>query len=143
MHLAAREKPEQRLVEAFHRDGQDALGEQQGRRALQRDVAGKGPDRSEPRIAATHRVVALGFEVSQEAKNQLRIDITQGQLGRRLAELALSIAQQEPEGVPVRGHGPGAHGLLLKEALGKETLDQGGKLGGVGKERDHVGSPWA
>ena len=29
----------------------------------------------------------------------------------------------------------------LSELLGKETLDQGGKLGGVGKERDHVGSP--
>ena len=87
--------------------------------------------------------MALGFKVSQEAKNQLRIDIPQGQPGRRFAELALSIAQQEPEGVPVRSHGPGAHGLLLEEALCKEALDQGGELGGIGKERDHVGSPWA
>ena len=133
LHLAAREKPEQRPVEAFHRNGKDALGEQQGWRALDRDVPGKGADRSEPRIAATHCIVALGFEVSEEAENQLCIDIPQGQLGRWFAELALSIAQQEPEGVPVRRHGPGAHGQLLEEALGKEALNQGGELGGIGE----------
>ena len=94
MHLLTGEKPEHGPLEALHGYGQDLLSELQGRRALQGHEMGKGTHCGQSRIAAAHRVVAFGFEVGKEVEDQRRVEITQRQLGRRLAPLSFDIGQQ-------------------------------------------------
>ena len=63
----------------------------------------QGVDRGESRVAGAHAVVAFDLEVFEERADEHRVEVLEGQLGRRLAGALLGEVQQQSECVSIGG----------------------------------------
>lgn len=79
-------------------------------------------DRRQAGVAGPHRVVPPELQVLEERPHHLGVQILELQTGRGLAGVVLHETQQEPEGVPIGGHGVRAGAVLGDEALVEEAL---------------------
>jgi hypothetical protein len=103
-------------------DGKD-LGDERG--VARFPIGGeavKGADSGQPGVAAAHAVVPLVFKVLQEGSDQLGVQVDEVELTGLFASAGVGEAEQEPEGVAVRGDGVVAGPPLADEALGEERL---------------------
>jgi hypothetical protein len=73
--------------------------------------------------------VPFVFEVVQEGADQGRVEVGQVELARGRGGPPLRRAQQQPEGVAVGSHGPGASLALTNEPFGEERFERGGERG--------------
>ena len=119
------------MVEAFLRDGEDALDEGAMCWLADGGEAKERADGSEPRIARACRIAPILLDVVQEGGDKGRVDVCEKQVGRRLAQALLGEAKEKPEAVAVGGNGVGARLPLALEALDEECLEQG-RQGGRG-----------
>jgi hypothetical protein len=111
------------------RDGQDPGDEPGVLGVTQRRVAEEGADGGQPRVAGAHAVAPVLLQVIQEAGHERRVEVGQVQLAGLLAGAVLRVAQDQPPGVPVGGHGVGAGAELAGEPLGEEGLQGRGQGG--------------
>src|SRR6185437_1132222 len=84
-----------------------------------RDVAPSGEPQErtygrQANIAAAHCVVPVPFKMFKETGQELRVDVSQLQCRRRLAQVLLGKAQHEQEGITIGRNGTGAKRSLLQ-----------------------------
>ncbi len=114
---------------ALRRHGQDSLRQGRVPRLLHGDVAEEGADRDQAGIAGPCVIAALDFKVVQEATEELGVQITEFQVGRRFVQFPQGGTDEQAEGVPVAGDGMGAGPALLLEAVGEECGQEAGEVG--------------
>ena len=67
----------------------------------------------------------------EKTTNERWVEILQRERGWWLMQRLLRKAQKQPETIAIGLHGPGTRVALLKQALDEETLQKGGKVGGL------------
>lgn len=118
------------------RDGENPLCQCAVFRRMQGHIAEEGMDGGKTDIAATGAVVAVVFEMIEEGAEERGVEIRQGHFRRSLAQLPLSIGQQQAEGIAVARQGMGACLSLSDEAIGEEGLKESGERPGGAHGRD-------
>ena len=99
----ARQIAEHRSLEALDRNAEGALDHlQRGHVAMHSELQERA-QRRQAGITATHAVVPLAFQMIKEGHDQIRRNLGQSDRRRRPAKARLGKAQEEHEGVPVRG----------------------------------------
>jgi hypothetical protein len=89
--------------------------------------AEKGVDRGEAGVAGADAAAAIVLQVFEERAHQRRVEIPELKLRGCLAGPLLRVSEQQPEGVPVRVDGVGAHVALGAEAGDKAGLEARGE----------------
>nr|WP_262324464.1 hypothetical protein [Acidiferrimicrobium sp. IK] len=124
--LSDGEKAHDLLVVAFGWDGEDpadglgVLGMAQGREGEQ------GVDGGEAGVAGGDAHVTVVFEVVQERRYPLGVDVVEVQLAGAHSGGLMEVAEKEAQGVSVRGDGVGARSAL-GQPLGEERLQGRGQ----------------
>ena len=101
-----------------------------------RRVGKQRVDRGQAVVAGADTVVTLGFQVIEEGPDHHGVEVLEAELGRRFAGAPLGEAEEQPERVPIGGHGVGAGSALADEPLSEEALHDR-------SERAHCGRPVA
>jgi hypothetical protein len=117
--------------EALARDREDPLAQQGVGRLRERDVAEEGVERRTAGIAAARGVAALALEGIEELAEEGGVEVGEREAGGGTAEARGGEAQEQAEGVAVGGHRVRARPPLLQQAIGKEGLQERGKIGGA------------
>jgi hypothetical protein len=113
------------------RDGEDPLAEERVGRTREGDIAEEGVERREAGVAAASGISALSLEVIEELAEECGVEIGEHEAGGSPAELFNGKAQEQSEGVAVGGHSVRARPPLREQAVGKESLQERGKVGGT------------
>src|SRR5262245_28257259 len=101
LHFIVREISDQCLVSLFSRDSMNASGLVDTRGDAILHEAKKRFNRCEPRVACSRRVFPLDFEIAQELKYQLCIEIFKMQRGWSSVTLLRGKEQEELESIGV------------------------------------------
>ena len=120
----SREKPDLGAGEALVRDGQHPLNLRRVSRHLERGIPKEGADGRQPQVSAASADAAAGLHFLKEGRDQRCIDLLEGQLLRRHAELFLRELQKQSKAVPVRGDGVGTGLALLHQPTRKKALQE-------------------
>ena len=126
--LGCGEKRDQLLVEPFGRDGQHPLDELGVLGVTQGRVGEQRADRGQAQVAGARAVVPVVFEVVEERRDQVRVEVGPVQRGRAaLSGALLGEPEQQLERVAVGGDGAWADLTLLGEPVGEERLAAWGR----------------
>ncbi len=87
--------------------------------STERGVAEQGPDRGQPQVPGSGGVAAAGLQVVEETGDHLVGKVVPAERGGWLAGGGLDVAEQQPQGIPVRLDGPGADPPLADQPVGK------------------------
>ena len=120
--LGRGEKRDELLVEPFGRDGQDSLDHLGVLGVTQRGEGEQRADGGQPQVAGARAVVPVVFEVVEERRDQVGIEVGPIQAGRGLAGAVLGEPEQQLERVAVGRDGARADLPLLGEPVGEERL---------------------
>ena len=114
-------------LEAFRRNGENALddggmfGMPKGR------IAEQGPDRGKPRVTGAHAVVSVVLQVVEEGADQGRVEIVDIELARLLAVSVRREEQEQPQGIAIGLQRVRADLALAGETVGEERLQGRGE----------------
>ena len=111
-------------VGELDRDGEDTLDRAGMLGVAERRVGEQRVDRREAVVAGAHAVVPHHLQVLQEGTDERRVKVGEVELIGPLARPLGGKAQQQAEGVPVRGDGVGARSSLGHQALGQERFER-------------------
>ena len=117
----------------FHGDGEHALTEQREGGLGIEHVAEEAVDGGQPGVARANGVASSGFEVLQEGEDPLGREVLDVQCGGRTMHRRGQEAQQELEGVAIRGDGMRAGVPLGRQMAQEERRDEGREV--VGSHR--------
>jgi hypothetical protein len=92
-------------------------------------VLEEGANRSEAQVATAGGDPAALFEIIQKGSNHGRIDLFEGQPGRRPVQTFLGELQKQAKGVPIGTDGVRTRLPLIHQALDEEVLQQRGQRG--------------
>jgi hypothetical protein len=92
-----------------------------------RGVFQEGPQGRQPRVAATHGVLAIFLQMIEKGQNQLRVEVRHRDRGWDLTDRRFDKTQEEPEGIPIGGDGAGTDGSMLCQMLDEKSLKQSWK----------------
>lgn len=130
------EERHQGPLEAFVRDGQDALDERRMVRREQCRVAEQRVNGGQPSIAGAHAIVSLFLQVLEESADRRRIEVLEIEIGGGFSEPFLDESQEQAKGIALGAYGMGTGPALLSEPVGEEGFEHGSKSA-------HGNSPWA
>jgi hypothetical protein len=122
--LALVEEGDERAVKALRGDREHALDV---RGVLGVAVGGEAKqrvDRRQPGVAGAHAVAALVLEVVEEPGDETGVEVADVESAGRLAELALGVGEQQPEGVAVGGDRVWASVTSADEPVAEERLQR-------------------
>jgi hypothetical protein len=118
--LGGGEKCNRPTHEALARYGEYALCQAAVLWGMQGDVTEEGVNRGEPHVAASGAVAAVLLQVIEEGSEERRIQIVEGQIGRRLSQSLLCVVQEQTKGIAVARNGVCAGLALSHEPIGEE-----------------------
>lgn len=142
LDLVRGEKPEQRFVEALHRDGEDALQTGEGGRLLPRGKVRKGSNRRKPGIPTANAVVTMPLQMIEKRQDEWGVHVLEFQTFRRFVEMLMGKLQQEPEAIAVRCHRPWTGIPLGEQTVEEERLQHGGQASRRGGRHRTSPSAW-
>ena len=121
-NFVAGQVAEDRPVEPFDGNREDALRDGQQGWLAQRGVAHEGPDGGETEVSRARGIAAFRFEMVEEVEDHGCVEVLKGQCRGRPSGALCGVPEKQCEGVAVAGDRVGAGAALRDEAPVKEVL---------------------
>lgn len=140
VNFRAGPKAHQPVIPTLDRNRQYACGHIDTARIAQGHRTEKRADGGEPHIPGPHAVPTFLFDAVEKLQNGRSLHIGQREARRFFAHGALQELEQQPERIPIAGHGLWTDSSMGNQMLSEEKLQERSDQG-CGWGVNHFGSP--